>query len=237
PDVRWIGNEQGVAGDPNWSTVDPAVVPWPGGSGAKVTEQLQHGDPEGTVWRPGETDVSIRPGWFWHPAEDGLVRSVDDLVGLYLASVGRNSKLLLNVPPTRDGVLHATDVARLAGMRSALDGLFDEDLAAEAVPRWRAAGERAATMELDLGRTVQAGVVDLAEDIALGQSVTGWKLEGWAQGAADAGWTALAAGTTVGYRRIERFRAAGVRRVRLHVTDAVGPPPVVRLRRFTGPGG
>jgi alpha-L-fucosidase len=66
------------------------------------------------VWRPGETDVSIRPGWFYHPAEDAKVKTVDQLVDLYFTSVGRNSKLLLNVPPTRAGLLHETDVARIA---------------------------------------------------------------------------------------------------------------------------
>jgi alpha-L-fucosidase len=52
------------------------------------------------VWRPAEADTSIRPGWFYHPAEDDRVRTSEELFDLYLSSVGRNSKLLLNVPPT-----------------------------------------------------------------------------------------------------------------------------------------
>src|SRR5690606_33775683 len=90
PDVRWCGNESGSAGDPNWSTIDPAVVPFPGTSGPGIIEALQHGHAEGTVWRPAEADVSIRPGWFYHRAEDDRVRSVDDLVAIYTKSVGRN---------------------------------------------------------------------------------------------------------------------------------------------------
>jgi alpha-L-fucosidase len=113
PDVRWNGNENGTAGDPNWSTVDPARVPFPGVSGPGVIDALQHGDPMGTVWRPAEADVSIRPGWFHHPVEDARVKSAQTLMNLYLRSVGRNAKLLLNVPPTRDGVLHDTDVSCL----------------------------------------------------------------------------------------------------------------------------
>lgn len=70
PDVRWIGNERGAAGDTNWSTMDPNAVPYPGADGPGIIAALQNGDPNGTVWRPGETDVSIRPGWFYHPAED-----------------------------------------------------------------------------------------------------------------------------------------------------------------------
>src|SRR5262245_45121586 len=129
PDVRWIGNENGVAGDTNWSTVDPAVVPVPGLSGDAVMRMLQQGDPNGSVWRPGETDVSIRPGWFYHPADDARVRSADNLVNLYFTSVGRNSKLLLNVPPTPAGLLHDVDVARLSEMRARLNALFANDLA------------------------------------------------------------------------------------------------------------
>ncbi len=225
PDVRWIGNERGVAGDPNWSTVDPSVVPYPGATGVGVTVELQHGDPNGTVWRPGETDVSIRPGWFWHPSEDGRVRPVDDLADLYFTSVGRNSKLLLNVPPTRDGLLHETDVARLKGMRTYLDGLFAEDLSEGRPPSWTRTGTHTAVAEVDLGHAVPVGLVDLAEGISRGQSVASWTVEG-----ADRGpWVTLASGSTVGYRRLERFGPTAVRRVRLTLTDAFGAPPRVRI--------
>lgn len=70
PDVRWIGNERGAAGTTNWSTVDPRIVTAPGMGGDEVMRSLQGGDRDGTVWRPGEADVSIRPGWFHHAAED-----------------------------------------------------------------------------------------------------------------------------------------------------------------------
>ena len=121
PDVRWIGNERGAAGTTNWSTVDPRIVTRPGMEGTDVMRSLQDGDRDGTVWRPGETDVSIRPGWFHHAAEDAKVRTPENLVELYFSSVGRNSKLLLNVPPTRAGLLGDADVASLMGMRARLD--------------------------------------------------------------------------------------------------------------------
>ena len=228
PDVRWIGNERGVAGDPNWSTVDPEVVPYPGVSGDAVMDELQHGDPNGTVWRPGETDVSIRPGWFWHPAENDRVRPVENLVDLYFTSVGRNSKLLLNVPPTRDGLLHETDVSRLAGMRDALRSLFDLNLASSSLPSWKAFGDRTAVGEMDLGRAVSVAVVDLFEDISRGQSVASWTVEG-SDGSA---WTRLASGSTIGYRRLERFEPVRLRHLRLTVMDAFGRPPEVGLRVY-----
>lgn len=233
PDVRWIGNEQGVAGDPNWSTVDPATVPVPGMSGDDVMRQLQHGDRAGTVWRPGETDVSIRPGWFYHPAEDERVRSVENLVDLFFTSVGRNSKLLLNVPPTREGLLHDTDVARLRALRERLDTLFAEDLTRGRQAEWRAAGAVTAVAELDLGRAVLAGIADLREDITRGQCVARYTLEGLG----DDGWTTLSRGTTIGYRKLDRFPPVRVRRVRLTVEDAVAAPRPIRIGLYSPPGG
>lgn len=229
PDVRWIGNERGSAGETNWSTVDPAVVPVPGSDGPEVIRMLQEGDAEGSVWRPGETDTSIRPGWFYHASEDDKVRGVDDLVSLYFSSVGRNSKLLLNVPPTREGLLHATDVQRLAGMRATLDRLFAIDLATASSTVWRP-GARLATVQHELQRGAAAGIAVIAEDIRQGQVIGRWRLEG--QGAA--GWLPLASGTTVGYKRIVRFPTARLRRVRLVVTEllAAGPPP--RLQVYAG---
>jgi len=181
PDVRWCGNESGTAGDPNWSSVNPSVVTFPGADGPGVADSLQHGDPAGTVWRPAEVDVSIRPGWFYHPAEDARVRTVDNLVSLYFSSVGRNGKLLLNVPPTRDGLLMATDVARLSSFRERLTSLFEHDVAVGARRTWLRTSPRSADLHLDLGHTVTIGVARLEEDIARGQSVARYMLSGAAQ--------------------------------------------------------
>lgn len=230
PDVRWIGNERGEAGDPNWSTVDPAAVPFPGADGPGIIAALQHGDPLGTVWRPGEADVSIRPGWFYHPAEDERVKTVEQLVGLYFASVGRNSKLLLNVPPTRAGLLHETDVARLAEMRRRLTGLFAHDVAAGRRARWRATGAGTGVLEVDLGRVVPAGIADLREDVARGQAVARYVLEG-----SDGGpWRQIARGTTVGARKLDRFPRVPVRRVHLRVEQVAAGLRPVRLALYEG---
>jgi len=225
PDVRWCGNEAGTAGDPNWSTVDPATVPYPGAPGDAVIAALQHGDPQGSVWRPAEADVSIRPGWFHHAAEDERVKTVDQLTDIWFTSVGRNSKLLLNVPPTREGLLHATDVARLAALRARLTALFAEDFALSRRLLWRAIGPRAGVAEVDLGRTVRAGVVRLEEDIVQGQRVARYVI----QGRVDGAWQELARGTTVGHRKLDRFDSTPVRRLRVTVADAMAPLPS-RLR-------
>ena len=225
PDVRWIGNERGVAAETNWSTVDPAVVPYPGASGNAVMRMLQNGDAAGTVWRPGEADVSIRPGWFHHPAEDARVKTIDTLVELYFTSVGRNSKLLLNVPPMRDGLMHDADVARVAGMRARLATLFADDLAARRRVRWHKTSKSTAVAEIDLGRSITVGIADLGEDIARGQTVARYRLE-----ASDGGqWRTLARGTTIGFRKLDRFDPVAARRVRLTIEEAVDTPQPVSI--------
>ncbi len=231
PDVRWCGNERGVAGDPNWSTVDPGAVPFPGASGPGVTSALQHGDPGGSQWRPAEADVSIRPGWFHHPAEDERVRTVENLVDLYFSSVGRNSKLLLNVPPTPAGLLHETDVSRLSGMDARLRTLFAGDLAAGRRVAWRSTGERSAVAEIDLGRTADIAIVRLEEDIARGQAIARYVVAGFTGG----DWRELTRGTTIGYAKLDRFPPAAARRVRVTIEDAVAPPRPPRIRLYGAP--
>ncbi len=234
PDVRWCGNEQGKAGDPNWSTVDPATIPEPGGQYEAGHEgDLQHGTPNGSVWRPAEVDTSIRPGWFYHPEEDARVRSLDDLVTLYFDSVGLNGKLLLNVPPTRAGLFHEIDVARLAGWRSRLSALFATDPARDARGSWRLTGPRSAELTLTLSRPATVGVARLAEDIGhAGQVVARHAL----YGQVGPEWRLLAQGSTIGYARLHRFAPASVQAVRLVVEDAVATPERVAVAVYPGEG-
>ena len=101
PGVRWVGNEKGIAGETNWNTISPDTL-FAGKAG--IEKLLNSGSEDGAAWIPAEVDVSIRPGWFYHPAEDDRVRTVEQLIGLYFTSVGRNSlgvKALFNGDPIR----------------------------------------------------------------------------------------------------------------------------------------
>ena len=220
PDVRWIGNERGVAGETNWSTIRPESVPFIGASGDDVIRSLQEGHADGSVWRPGETDVSIRPGWFYHPAEDARVKTAEQLAGLYFTSVGRNSKLLLNVPPTRDGLLHDTDVGHLAAMRRSLDEL----LAGEARggrTSWSAAGATGGVLTVRFSSPQRLSVIDLGEDITRGQRVSSWSLQ-----AGEADGEPIARGTTIGYRQLRRIPPTEATVLRLRVETVEAPVPV-----------
>ncbi len=228
PDVRWCGNENGVAGDPNWSAMDPAAVPYPGVDGPGIGAALQHGDPRGTVWRPAEADVSIRPGWFYHPADDAKVRSVDGLLDLYTTSVGRNSKLLLNVPPTRDGLLHDIDAARLASFGDRLRAMFANDLTRGRRPGWHLTSASSGAAMIDLGGPARVGVLRLEESIERGQTIARYTC----QASNDGDWRVLSRGTTIGYARLDRFPPVDVRRLRVVVEEALGTPAPLRISAY-----
>jgi alpha-L-fucosidase len=220
PDVRWCGNENGSGGETNWSTVNPQVVTYPGVSGPGVTQALQQGHADGTVWRPAEADTSIRPGWFYHPAEDARVRSADNLFDLYFKSVGRNAKLLLNVPPTRAGLLHEKDVANLAGFKQRLAALESRAIVRDVKMSWKATGGRTGETVLSFARPQSVSAFRLSEPIEQGQTVSQWSL----QALSGAGWRVISRGTTIGYARMERVEPVTTERLKLVVEDAVVEP-------------
>ncbi len=224
PDVRWVGNESGYARETEWSVVDRSV-----------------GDGQTLAWHPAETDVSIRPGWFYHAKEDEKVKSVEQLLDIYFTSVGRNSVLLLNLPPDQRGLIHENDVQRLRDLRKVLDAIFDENLASGAVAKashvkadnpafgadkitdedkntyWTTDDWTAeASVEFDLGQEKTFNVAELAEHIALGQRVEEFVLEAWTEGQ----WKEFARGTTIGYRRLLRFDQVTTSRVKLSILGA-----------------
>jgi len=154
PDVRWVGNERGIAGNPCWATIDVDLF-FPGideesfktrlnadkvGAWDSPTDMLNAGDRQGKVWLPAECDVSIRPGWFYHTTEDDKVRTPENLLDLYFQSVGRGTSLLLNLPPDQRGLIHENDVQSLGDFRRRLGQVFGRNLTQDA--RCTASGTR-----------------------------------------------------------------------------------------------
>ena len=111
PGCRWVGNEKGRAGRTNWGKLD--IEGFTPGHGAPPVDTLNQGNRYGSHWVPAETDVSIRPGWFWKASETPQVKTVQQLLKIYYESVGRNSLLLLNVPPDERGHIDPVDSTRL----------------------------------------------------------------------------------------------------------------------------
>ena len=126
PDIRWVGNERGIAGKTNWNYLDTAG--FKRGAGGPPQDTLNSGNAFGKNWIPAECDVSIRPGWFYHANEDEKVKTGEQLFDLYLKSVGRGANFLLNVPPDRRGLINKHDSAALVAFRKLKDESFAENL-------------------------------------------------------------------------------------------------------------
>ncbi len=224
PDIRWVGNENGFAGETCWSMLN--TQGFARGIGAPPTSSLNEGDLSGAEWLPAECDVSIRPGWYYHAEQDGQVKSVDHLLDLYERSVGHNGSLLLNLPVDRRGLVHENDAARLLELRARIDGIYGFDLARRARAtasdtrgndsRFGAAlaidgdpstywaandGAKDPVLALRLQRPTWVDRVILREPIALGQRVAKFTLEAESDGA----WHEVGVGTTIGNRRIVRI--------------------------------
>jgi alpha-L-fucosidase len=212
---------------------------------------LNSGERPGTAWIPAECDVSIRPGWFYHPAEDDKVKTPAKLLDIYYRSVGRGACLNLNLPPDRRGRIHDHDIAALREFRRILDATFAVNLAAGARvetaaarpggrrngPRrlvdgrrdtfWAAADEaKSAEVEITLKRSSRLNVVDLREHLPLGQRVEAFGLDRWEGGK----WVEFATGTSIGNRRLVRLpEKIETERVRLRVIRAAAGPALSEI--------
>lgn len=230
PGCRWMGNERGIACETNWSTLD--VEGFTPGAGAPPRDTLQQGNVYGLSWVPAETDVSIRPGWFWRESENSQVKTVDQLADIWLTSVGRNSLLLLNVPPDTRGRIHETDSTRLMEFRTWREKVFGLDLAADAIVRQRHGGR---VLYIDLPEYRSFDLIQLQEDIALGQRVSGFKVQIQDLDVAleDHGWLTIAEGTTIGYKRLVPCTPVSARRLRVVVTGAKARPMLKAFGLFS----
>lgn len=248
PYIRWVGNERGIAGETNWSTRDNEGS-FPGFADEKA---LNRGDENGTTWLPAECDVSIRPGWFYHAEEDSKLKSVADLMSIYLGSVGRNCNLLLNIGVDRRGLVNDNDTQRLMEFKAAREKTFAVNLARGKITasntrgrdkRFAAAnvldeafdtywatddGVTNASLTLDLGREAEIDTVLLQENIALGQRVRRFSVQIWN----GTEFVTTASGTTIGYKRIVRFPMTRTSKIRIVIEDSKACPVLSTMQLF-----
>lgn len=200
PDIRWVGNESGIAGETCWATVDgssPKVA-----IGAADQEYLNVGDPNGKDWIPAECDVSIRPGWFWRESENSKVKTPAQLLEIYEKSVGRGAALLLNVPPDRRGLIHENDVEALMefkSLRKKWEGVPYHRIASDGVIKLDSNSQ---TFRVTLGSEQVVDRLILSEDLPRhGQQVAKFRVGV----PSESGITWIAGGTTIGMKRFVTF--------------------------------
>ena len=225
-DLRWVGTEAGNVGETNWST-----MPSEGQAGYAM---LHYGVEDGDVWCPGETNTSIRPGWFYHETENAHVKSLSKLMDTYYKSVGRNSTLLLNFPVAPNGRIHPTDSLRGIAFKKMIDEVFKENLVDKAH-----VSRKGLTTTVSFRRPTEFNRFVAEEDIALGQRVKKFSLEALVDGA----WLPLTDElaedgdglTTIGHRRIICFPTVKASTLRFTIEDTKAEPVLKKIGLYLAP--
>lgn len=242
-DVRWNGNEAGIAGDPCWATIDSMSIrdEW------KSIDKLNQGEMNGNAYIPAESDVSIRPSWFYHSEEDNQVKSVEELWDIYCKSVGRNSVLLLNLPPDRRGKIHAIDSTNVVGLRQVIDETFATNLLAgsKAISENSRGGEYGVenltnglagtyyaskdnvvkdVISFEMGDKKTFDCLMIQEVLELGHRTTKWSVDYSNDGKK---WTTIPEANekqSIGHKWIIRFAPITAKYVRLRIIDGKACP-------------
>jgi alpha-L-fucosidase len=254
PDVRWVGNEEGHAGETCWATYTPHA-PEPGkkpGNGFTKDAEGTEGQRDGQYWMPAECDVPFRPGWFYHKSQDGKAKSADSLLNLYYKSVGRGACLDLGLEPDQRGLINDDDVSKLKAFGNILKSTFAVNLAKGATLKasnvrgsnlakfgpahlldndrysYWATDDKVHTPEvvLDLHKNTTFDVIRLRENIKLGQRIDAVAVDAWQNGK----WEQIAAATSIGGNRLIKLpNAVTAQKVRLRITKA---PVCIALSDF-----
>lgn len=260
PDVRWVGTETGYGRETEWSVVpasnlnqstvaagsqqDIAFKPQGDMRGDDLGSREKIKNAKGLVWYPAEIDVSIRPGWFYHEAENSKVKTPEKLLDIYFNSVGRNGVLLLNIPPDKRGLIHNSDIATLKQWKQLRDEIFKTNLAKNAIVK-SANGINAkyildgsnttnfttkgkdttAVIALQLKSPATFNVLQLQENIRAGQRIERFELEYWD----GKEWKIGATGSTVGYKRLVHFNTVTTDKIRLKILSSRLNPCLAEL--------
>jgi alpha-L-fucosidase len=251
PDVRWVGNESGMGSLTNWCLLNRDEM-YPGGDFASI---LGEGHEDGNYWVPSEVDVSVRKGWFYHQNEDSVVRTPENLMDLYYSSVGRNSNLLLNVPPDRRGLLNENDVKSLLKFRELRDTEFKTDLARnKEVSATNTRGKEfaasnindgnpdtywttndyqtAADLIIDLDAETEVNRIVIQEYIKLGQRIQKYKVSALV----NENWETLVEGTTIGHKVIRKFPVIKTSMIKITFSKSKACPVISNIELYRAPG-
>ena len=222
PHIRWIGNERGIINETNWNLLDTAG--FQRGEGGPPNDSLNRGNYNGKAWIPGEADVSIRKGWFYHAEEDKTVKSGKQLFELYLKNVGRGGNFLLNVPPNRQGLFSAADSTALMDFKKIKDAAFKNNLFKNA-KKLRTNN----SIEIHLKEAVEINAIQLMEAISLGQRVVKFEISG---GNDVKKFETLAKGTTIGHKRIITFPTQKLKYFRIYISESKATPMISEVSGY-----
>lgn len=239
-DIRWVGNESGLGRETEWSS----TVLTPSAYNRAYIQNNNLGinsqsDDLGSrqilakateiFWYPSEVDVSIRPGWFYHPEENDKVKHVDELADIYFRSVGYNSVLLLNIPPDTRGLIHEDDVKQLQAFADFRNKLFENNCLKNNEIDWKAKSGASKTFNLMEGSTINT--ILLQEDISKGQRVESFTCEAFI----GKEWVEIFTGSTIGYKRLCKFGDCKPTKIRLTINQSRNKANIISIGAFYAP--
>jgi len=247
-DLRWVGTEAGFVGETNWSLLDSTgEVSW---------NMLHFGLENGNAWVPAEVNTSIRPEWFYHPAENTRVKALPQLMELYYNSIGRNATMLLNFPIMPNGLINAIDEKNALEFAGAVKKTFAINLAKdtkvtatdsrnndkkfgaqnvidEDKDTYWSTNDNVTTSSLTINfrKTTSFNRFLVQEYIRLGQRVQSFSIEAFIDGS----WKELAKATTIGYKRILRFPTIATNALRFNISAAKACPVIAGIGVYNAP--
>ena len=240
PDIRWVGNEKGYANKTTWSNIYKDSVY----GGMPDYYKFSSGQENGSHFIPTETDVSIRPGWYYHPEEDDKVKSLEKLIDIYFNSVGLNSSLLLNIPVDTRGLIHENDTKRLYELNNYIRNTFSNNFFMESKmyfndtshPIDKLIDNKISTMcpfktklnnviEISLNENKIVDIFKISENINLGQRVKKFRLEALV----DDNWLTIEEGTTIGSKRLIKFDPIEIKKLKFTIIDSKDIPMISEI--------
>ncbi|MBR5891283.1 MAG: alpha-L-fucosidase [Bacteroidaceae bacterium] len=239
-DIRWVGNESGKGRESEWNVTPLAPKVYKNSDEIRTNLKIDDTSrdlgsrdlitkADELFWYASETDVSIRPGWFYHDSQNNRVRSLKNLVDIYFSSVGSNSSLLLNVPPTLEGKVHPIDSVRLREFGDYLSNAFANNFVKDGNGVKKLEAGESITYKVNKGATINC--VMLQENIAKGQRVEKFKVELLINGQ----WMTVGRGTTIGYKRLLRFSATAAEEVRVTIEECRRTAEILQVGLFYCP--
>ena len=240
PDIRWVGNEKGYANKTTWSNIYKDSVY----GGMPDYYKFSSGQENGSHFIPTETDVSIRPGWYYHPEEDDKVKSLEKLIDIYFNSVGLNSSLLLNIPVDTRGLIHENDTKRLYELNNYIRNTFSNNFFMESKmyfngmshPIDKLIDNKISSMcpfktklnnviEISLNENKIVDIFKISENINLGQRVKKFRL----QALVDDIWVTIEEGTTIGSKRLIKFDPIELKKLKFTIIDSKDIPMISEI--------
>jgi len=240
PDIRWVGNEKGYANKTTWSNIYKDSVY----GGMTDYYKFSSGQENGSHFIPTETDVSIRPGWYYHPEEDDKVKSLEKLIDIYFNSVGLNSSLLLNIPVDNRGLIHENDTKRLYELNNYIRNTFSNNFFMESKmyfngmshPIDKLIDNKISSMcpfktklnnviEISLNENKIVDIFKISENINLGQRVKKFRLEALVNDI----WVTIEEGTTIGSKRLIKFDPIEIKKLKFTIIDSKDIPMISEI--------